>query len=159
MTAPSASLNAILKMEISPLKSLLDQEGIIALKELQPREKMQIEPQTTDDNDLLWKSYGIFQANDLGIIDLSKQSPSEGSYQGVDPMGLFWSMQHESNQNSSAFKIENASLPSVGPIHYHPLNKQSFYIGGTIACDQHASLDSWNKLIAFFQRTLQEENI
>lgn len=97
-------------MEVSPLESLVDQEVVIVLRGLQPQEKIQIQAQTVDDSGILWKSYGTFQADDLGIIDLSKQAPSEGSYQKIDPMGLFWSMQPAANQNGSAFIIENANF-------------------------------------------------
>ncbi|NNM43683.1 MAG: acyl-CoA thioesterase [Chlamydiae bacterium] len=108
MTIPPVSLTATLKMEVSPLESLVDQEVVIVLRGLQPQEKIQVQAQTVDDSGIPWKSYGIFQANGLGIIDLSKQAPSEGSYQEIDPMGLFWSMQPE--HSGLAFKIENANF-------------------------------------------------
>ena len=42
-----------------------------------------------------WRSTATFEADDSGAIDLSTQSPTTGDYQGIDRMGLFWSMRAE----------------------------------------------------------------
>ncbi|MFI9818179.1 acyl-CoA thioesterase/bile acid-CoA:amino acid N-acyltransferase family protein [Saccharothrix variisporea] len=34
----------------------------------------------------------VFRADERGVVDLTRHAPVEGSYDGVDPMGLFWSM-------------------------------------------------------------------
>ncbi len=39
-----------------------------------------------------WSSKASFRADGAGTIDLSRDAPVEGSYDGVDPAGLFWSM-------------------------------------------------------------------
>ncbi|NLI07016.1 MAG: acyl-CoA thioester hydrolase [Thermotogaceae bacterium] len=39
-----------------------------------------------------WSSEASFQADKNGTIDPSRDAPIEGSYRGVDPAGLFWSM-------------------------------------------------------------------
>ncbi|WP_427895393.1 acyl-CoA thioesterase/BAAT N-terminal domain-containing protein [Kribbella sp. GL6] len=39
-----------------------------------------------------WHSEATFTADDHGTIDLGRAKPSGGSYQDVDGMGLFWSM-------------------------------------------------------------------
>lgn len=38
-------------------------------------------------------SKASYTADQEGIVDLGRQSPVQGSYQGVDRMGLFWSME------------------------------------------------------------------
>ena len=40
----------------------------------------------------IWTSEATFQAKATGIVDISTDAPVEGSYQGVDQAGLFWSM-------------------------------------------------------------------
>ncbi|RLQ96232.1 acyl-CoA thioesterase/bile acid-CoA:amino acid N-acyltransferase family protein [Falsibacillus albus] len=39
-----------------------------------------------------WESYGHYAANQNGQVDINRQSSIRGSYEGVDGMGLFWSM-------------------------------------------------------------------
>ena len=39
------------------------------------------------------ESYGIFQSDASGIVNLQTQAPKEGTYSHVDGMGLFWSME------------------------------------------------------------------
>ncbi|HEX7305689.1 acyl-CoA thioesterase/bile acid-CoA:amino acid N-acyltransferase family protein [Lentzea sp.] len=38
-------------------------------------------------------SHACFEADDRGLVDLTRHAPVEGSYRGVDPMGLFWSLE------------------------------------------------------------------
>jgi len=40
----------------------------------------------------VWSSMASFQVNETGTIDTSRDVPFEGSYQGADQAGLFWSM-------------------------------------------------------------------
>ncbi len=53
--------------------------------------------------------------------------------------------------------ISIPNLPPLGPVYYHPIEKHWFSVGGTPVEDQHASQDSWKKLIAFFQATLMHK--
>jgi len=40
-----------------------------------------------------WGSHAAFEADPAGTVDLAVQPPIAGTYQGVDPRGLLWSMQ------------------------------------------------------------------
>ncbi len=92
-------------IEISSEKSLLDQEIGIVVNNLIPAEIISIQAQTTDDNNTKWVSSALFQANKKGVVDLSAESPREGSYSQIDPMGLLWSMQPDP-LDFSAFKVK-----------------------------------------------------
>ena len=39
-----------------------------------------------------WESHATFIADRRGEVRLDRQPPVDGTYQGVDPMGLFWAM-------------------------------------------------------------------
>ncbi|WP_135365838.1 acyl-CoA thioesterase/bile acid-CoA:amino acid N-acyltransferase family protein [Halosimplex halophilum] len=39
-----------------------------------------------------WTSWATFEADENGEVALSEQSPTDGTYEGADAMGLFWSM-------------------------------------------------------------------
>lgn len=92
-------------IDVSLEKSLLDQEINIAIKKLNPKESITIQASTIDDNNTKWISQASFEADEHGIVDLARQSPIAGSYEGIDPMGLLWSMQPESG-NPSSFKVK-----------------------------------------------------
>ena len=43
----------------------------------------------------LWRSHAIFVADNSGGIDLSRMAPLSGTYSGIAPMGLVWSVQRD----------------------------------------------------------------
>lgn len=47
------------------------------------------------------ESYGAYTADAKGIVDLQQISPIEGTYKGVDGMGLFWSLQVKGTEENS----------------------------------------------------------
>ena len=53
--------------------------------------------------------------------------------------------------------INLPNLPQTGPLYYHPIGKKWFTLGGSIAEDQYASRDSWEKLILFFDKILNSK--
>ncbi len=90
-------------IEVSFQESLLDEEITIKFSQLIPHETIKIQAQTIDDNEVQWTSFGLFEADDLGEINLAEQASIQGSYDGVDAMGLFWSMNSATN---APFKIK-----------------------------------------------------
>lgn len=97
------------KIDISAEKSLLDQKINIVIRKLNPKETITIQASTIDTNNIKWISHASFEADDYGAIDLAMQSPIIGSYEGIDPVGLLWSMQPESG-NPSSFKVKKESF-------------------------------------------------
>lgn len=45
-----------------------------------------------------WTAENTFEATEEGVVDLSAQSPVEGSYEGVDRMGWLWSMMSDDSR-------------------------------------------------------------
>lgn len=77
---------------VIPEKSLLDQPVEITVTNLKPNSQVTIEAVCKNKDGDQWKSYAIFKADNKGIVNVAQQSPIEGSYKGIDSMGLFWSM-------------------------------------------------------------------
>lgn len=108
---PQVEVTEVLKpaINISAPIALVDQEIDIQFTALKPLEKVWVQAEALDQKNEKWISSALFQADAQGKIDLSRQAPLEGSYRGVDPMGLFFSM--KSNQicsfraKSEAFQI------------------------------------------------------
>lgn len=54
-------------------------------------------------NGEVWMSSAQFLANETGSVDPSKDAPQNGSYAGVDSLGIFWSMEKSDEEaNESA---------------------------------------------------------
>jgi len=73
-------------------QALVDVLLHITVTGLEPRERVSVQADTTDATGMDFRSAASFTAGDEGEIDLARDAPSSGSYSGVDPMGLFWSM-------------------------------------------------------------------
>ena len=59
---------------------------------------------------------------------------------------------------SAGHGINIPNLPIPGPTYFHPIGKRWLSMGGTRASDAAASRDAWNKLVAFFHQTFDQEN-
>jgi len=89
-------------IQIQPDPSLVDEKVDIIISGLKPNqsvtlkatmEENQPSPWGVGDNKgRVWQSYAEFTADENGTVDLSEQAPVQGTYQAIDPMGLFWSM-------------------------------------------------------------------
>ena len=85
MTAP--------ELTISPQSPALDTVLRIRLSGLPPHARVQLDAGQLDTRGCPWSSWAAFTAGDDGTIDLDRDAPGQGSYSGVDPMGLIWSME------------------------------------------------------------------
>lgn len=63
----------------------------------------------------VWRSEAQFRANEKGAIELASMAPVSGSYTGVDPIGLFWSMENtkERQTDPSLFETDDQSVVSI----------------------------------------------
>jgi hypothetical protein len=69
---------------------LIDQPIVIALRGFAPL--VSVTATQTYPDAIRWQSRATFISNDNGQVDLA-QPPVSGAYEGVAPMGLFWSME------------------------------------------------------------------
>ncbi|MEO8206127.1 MAG: acyl-CoA thioester hydrolase/BAAT C-terminal domain-containing protein [Chthoniobacterales bacterium] len=81
-----------------PTQPLMEDVITIRLTGLNPEEQVQIDAAQKDELGRLWQSSATFLADKKGTVDLSKTAPLRGSYAGIDPMGLFWSMNLNSGE-------------------------------------------------------------
>lgn len=88
-------------INIIPEHALPDTPIQIIVSGLKSNEQVTLEASCKDMDNTTWKSSATFTADDKGIVDVSKQAPISGSYSGIDPMGLFWSL---TSTNNDPFK-------------------------------------------------------
>lgn len=91
-----------------------------------------------------WHSHAKFRADDSGCVDVTSQKSLGGSYSGLSPAGLFWSMHLAENRTNgpSIFVKNNASPDSVsfeaeagGQIIASANLKRLFFAPGTTTRD------------------------
>lgn len=96
-----------MNISIAPNPSLVDEPVRISFSGLQPRQNVKVtisRISRSSTQTFYLSSYAEFIADDYGQIDLSRQSPIDGTYEGIDPMGLFWSLQIQQVQSEDNTK-------------------------------------------------------
>lgn len=94
--------------------AFIDEELQIRLSGLSPHQSVRIHASTEDDENRRWMSEATFRADSRGQVDLARQEPTAGTYRGVAPMGLFWSMRlanGSENDGARATFTKRDSLP------------------------------------------------
>jgi len=72
--------------------ALIDAPIAIALRRFAPRQLVTVTATQIYAEAGRWQSRATFVSDDDGTVDITRQAPVSGTYEGVVPMGLFWSM-------------------------------------------------------------------
>ena len=81
------------KIEVYPsLTTTVDQKVDIIVRNLSPKQSVILRARTIDDSNIVFESFAKYKADENGEVFVSSDSSLGGSYTGVEPMGLFWSM-------------------------------------------------------------------
>ncbi|HET7931728.1 MAG TPA: acyl-CoA thioesterase/bile acid-CoA:amino acid N-acyltransferase family protein [Rhodanobacteraceae bacterium] len=97
--ASAATLN------VHPQTALFDQPIAIAIHGLEPDVKVTLTLTTKDVHGNVWGSHAEFFSSLTGTLNLSDTAPFSGTYNCVDPMGLFWSMQPPKSKPKLTFQV------------------------------------------------------
>jgi dienelactone hydrolase len=62
-----------------------------------------------DAGGVTWRSQATYRTDTRGVVDLTHAAPVEGSYSGVEPMGLFWSMMPVSGRTAPSSFVYSAT--------------------------------------------------
>ncbi len=81
-----------IRVDVAPVRSVADQPVSIMVSGLVPGTVASLRLRSTDANDVPWSSAAAFRVSPAGSIDPAQTAALSGSYTGVSPMGLFWSM-------------------------------------------------------------------
>jgi dienelactone hydrolase len=90
--AAGSGATAHIVLDVSPGNALVDQPVAIMLSGLRSDSTVTLNATTRDAQGRTWKSTAAFRAGRRGIVSPGGDRAIAGSYRGVDPMGLFWSM-------------------------------------------------------------------
>ena len=85
-----------------PSRALVDETLVIRVGGLAPGAAVTLRLWNRDLDGVVFASEATFNADETGTVDLAKQAPAWGSYDGVDPMGLFWSRRQLEGEEAAA---------------------------------------------------------
>lgn len=91
MESCEASLRE-LSLRVTPEAGLMDDRVRIVASGLTAGERVVVDTTLTDDNGIPWSARGVFRADAQGQVDSTRAFSVGGTYDGVEPYGLFWSM-------------------------------------------------------------------
>ena len=107
-------------LHATPRVALYDAPVHIAVDGLKPDALVTLRLATTDAEGHEWRSQATYHADLQGALKLSSAAPLKGSYRGVRPMGLFWSMRPRKGK-----KYEYA-MPAPVPSKQHGASSASY---------------------------------
>ncbi|KAM7437674.1 myristoyl-CoA hydrolase [Porites harrisoni] len=82
------------KITVNPsLKTVIDQNVDIFVRNLPSHQDITLRARAIDDSETVFESFAYYKADENGEVSLVSQASLGGSYTGVEPMGLFWSME------------------------------------------------------------------
>lgn len=99
-------------LEVAPRSALADVPLSIRVTGLPQGGRVIVRAVMARTSEVAWQSSAVFVADARGEIDLARDAPVEGSYAGVDAMGLVWSMTPTSDEWLAA----SAAAPPLEPM-------------------------------------------
>ena len=99
------------RIHIAPSITLLDEPVQIFLLNFSPDQQIALQATWRISPDQVFRAMATFKSDNHGNVDLSKQQPLTGTYQAIDPMGLFWSMRLIDEADETFSGSENPLSP------------------------------------------------
>jgi dienelactone hydrolase len=100
-------------LSVTPTDALVDEPRHIVAGGLQPGERIELSAVTVRGPGVVWRSRAHFAADARGEVDLARDAPLAGSYEGVSAMGLLWSQAPEGPSTDWARRDVFASGPGA----------------------------------------------
>ncbi|XP_049445507.1 acyl-coenzyme A thioesterase 1 [Epinephelus fuscoguttatus] len=101
-----------IRLKILPsVRCLFDKMVQVKVEGLAPYKQVQLRSKLVDDRGVIFKASALYKADETGQVDVCRTPSLGGSYTGVEPMGLFWSMAPETPH--SKFLKKNVVSPTL----------------------------------------------
>lgn len=113
--SPNASLTATPGEALQPTPIRITAAGFEA------GEQVRIASRLVDDTGVVWTAHGQFVADHQGEIDLDTAPSESGTYSGIDPAGLFWSMLPSPVADRSFMIEAKERSHKMGVPHFDPI--------------------------------------
>lgn len=100
--------------------SLIIEKNVLCVNNLKPKQKVKICAEAIDHAKRLWTSYGVFESDEYGVVDLSKMVPLEGTYSECRADGLIYSMSmqkdYEKNNSEAVIASHVFAITGINPL-------------------------------------------
>lgn len=96
----------------APAVALYGEDVQVRIIGLTPKAAYDLRAELVSRAGTVWRSNAQLTADEQGVIDPAKAAPVSGSYQGIDPTGLFWSMENtkERQTDPALFDTDDQSV-------------------------------------------------
>lgn len=85
-----------IRLKILPsVRCFFDKLVQVKVEGLAPHKPVELRSKLVDDRGVIFKASARYKADEIGQVDVSRAPSLGGSYTGVEPMGLFWSLAPE----------------------------------------------------------------
>ncbi|GLV55070.1 acyl-CoA thioesterase [Dictyobacter sp. S3.2.2.5] len=102
-----------IQLQVTPERALVDVPVEIVCTGCQPGQQVTLRARTLDSDQNSWEAYATYRADEQGEVRPASQEALSGTYQGVDAMGLFWSLQPKGKRR----RPSSLSWRSEEPLH------------------------------------------
>lgn len=89
---PRGIPSAMVSVAVTPEASLADEPVKIQVTGLLPHQLVTLQASAKDEKGFVFQSRAFYRGDSSGEVDLEQAEASGGHYQGVLPMGLFWTL-------------------------------------------------------------------
>ncbi|XP_054592670.1 acyl-coenzyme A thioesterase 1-like [Nothobranchius furzeri] len=111
-------MSAQVRLKLLPRARCLDDDPVqVKVSGLKSRQVVAMRARSTDERGVVFSSSATYRADGNREIDLNRDTSLCGSYYGVEPMGLLWSMRSETMHKR--FQKTNSSKPHVVKFSVH----------------------------------------
>ncbi|XP_070578541.1 acyl-coenzyme A thioesterase 1-like [Ptychodera flava] len=117
------------QITVTPRISLADEKLSVAVSHLQPSTPVTIRVLVKTEKNYQFEAHAHYNSTADGRVDVQTQPAISGSYQGIEPMGLLWSMAQSPGQRKGLrFTKTDVTKPSIMEFGVYPnhLDVQQF---------------------------------
>lgn len=99
----------------APAAALYDDTVLVSVSGLNAGTLYSLRTEFVSRAGTVWRAEAQFRADEKGNIELASMAPVSGSYAGVDPIGLFWSMENtkERQTDPSLFETDDQGVITI----------------------------------------------
>ncbi|MBN3298397.1 ACOT3 thioesterase, partial [Amia calva] len=99
---------------IQPSRGLIDEKFQITVKNLLPGQAVTLHSLTQSEDSDFWEAFGHYVSDGKGTVKVAEDVSLGGSYDGLEPMGLLWSMKPApGNKPGLRFRKTDVCTPVV----------------------------------------------
>ncbi|KAL2102596.1 hypothetical protein ACEWY4_001764 [Coilia grayii] len=88
----ATSMSVCPVLSVQPTRALVDEKFKIAVRNLQPRQEVTLHSLHQSEAKDYWEAFGHYTSDENGTVSVTEDASTGGTYTGVEPMGLLWSM-------------------------------------------------------------------